>query len=218
MGSLASALNESAIARLGQELWQRHKKIVFSFWDSIAQFFGSLDVNGFKVYQDGLVADGAEGLRIIKEGISRGSKNFDIIGNLLERGAVLVKTENIALVKQEHTYIIEIARANSLKDKEVATLRYKLAQNKLLKQRDDFIAKRILETLDEGGTGILFIGAYHDVLSKLPENIKVTQVKDVARVKEYHKTLATTKGYSQHLQQLALYLTSPVSSTSSEKS
>jgi hypothetical protein len=215
MGSLAPSLDETANADLGQEVWQKHKEAVSSFWDCIAQFFNALDVKGFKIYQDGMVADGADGLRIIREGISQGSKNYEIIGKLLERGAVLVKTEDPTMVKQEYTYIAKIAHAKSRKEKEVWALRYKLAQGDLLRQRDDFIAKRIQETLAEGESGILFSGAYHDISSRLPDDIQVTQVKDVGKIKEYHKTLASTKKYSQGLQRLALYLTSPISKTSS---
>jgi hypothetical protein len=214
MASLASALDEGATVGLGQELWQRHKQIVSRFWDSIVQFFDSLDVHGFKVYQDGLVADGTDGLRIVKEGISRGSKNYEIIGKLLERRAVLVKTEDPPLVKQEHTYITKVAQSKSLREREAAVLRYKLAQGKLLKRRDDFIAKRIGETLGQGETGILFIGAYHDVLSRLPDDVHVNQIKDVAKVREYHKALANRRRHGWHFHQLAEYLISPVSNAS----
>jgi hypothetical protein len=210
MGSLASALDESAAAGLGQELWQRHKKIVSAFWDSIARFFAPLDVKGFKVYQDGLVTDGADGIRIVRQGISQGSKNYEIVGKLLEKGAILVKTEDLALVKQEHAYVTKIARSKSLRERELAALRYKLAQGKLLKQRDDFIVKRIKETLGEDETGILFIGAYHDILSKLPHDIQVSQIKDIAKVREYHKALANPKRDSQRFHQLAEYLVSPI--------
>ncbi len=193
MGSLASALDETAKAEFGQEVWQKHKGTVSSFWDSIGQFFDALDVKGFNIYQDGMVADGADGLRIIREGISQGSKNHEIIGKLLQRGAVLVKTEDLVLVKQEYTYIAKIAHSKSPKEKEVWALRYKVAQDRLLRQRDDFIAKRIEVTLGEGDTGILFIGAYHDILSRLPEDIQVVQVKDTAKVREYQKNLTSAK-------------------------
>ena len=191
MGSLASALDETAKAEFGQEVWQKHKGAVSSFWDSIGQFFDALDVKGFKIYQDGMVANGADGLRIIREGISQGSKNYEIIGKLLQRGAVLVKTEDLVLVKQEYAYIAKIAHSKSPKEKEVWSLRYKVAQGRLLRQRDDFIAKRIEVTLGEGETGILFIGAYHDILSRLPEDIQVVQVKDITKVREYQKDLAS---------------------------
>lgn len=193
MGSLASSLDETAKAEFGQEVWQKHKEAVSSFWDSIGQFFDALDVKGFKIYQDGMVASGADGLRIIREGISQGSKNYEIIGKLLQRGAVLVKTEDPVLVKQEYAYIAKIAHSKSPKEKEVWALRYKVAQGRLLRQRDDYIAKRIELTLGEGDTGILFIGAYHDILSRLPEDIQVAQVRDIAKVREYQKDLASAK-------------------------
>jgi hypothetical protein len=214
MGSMASTLNGLAAAKLTTELWQRHKEVVSVFWDSTSRFLDSLNVSGFKIYQDGLVADGAEGLRIIRESISQGSKNYEIIGRLLERGAVLVKTEDLALVKQEYGYITRMTRSKSLKEREAAALRYKLARGKLLEQRDRFIAGRINETLAEDGTGILFIGAYHDVMPRLAPDIRVGQVKEVARVEEYHKALINMRRYDRHLQELGEYLTSPVSGVS----
>ncbi|HUV45639.1 MAG TPA: hypothetical protein VMW45_01040 [Dehalococcoidia bacterium] len=210
MGSLAPALGEGATAVLGQELWQKHKEIVSGFWDSVARFFDSLDGNGFKVYQDGMVADGTEGLRIIREGIALQSKNYEIIGKLLERGATLVKTEDLALVRQEHAYITKIVGSKSLKGKEIAALRYKLAQSKLLRQRDDFIARRIKETLSEEETGILFIGAYHDVIPKLPQDIKIKEVKKAEKVREYQRLLSNPRRDKRHFEQLAQYLVSPV--------
>jgi len=193
MGSLASALDETAKAEFGQEVWQKHKEAVSSFWDSIGQFFDAMNVEGFKIYQDGMVANGADGLRIISEGISQGSKNYGIIGKLLQRGAVLVKTEDLVMVKQEYAYISKIAHSKSPKEKEVWALRYKVAQGRLLRQRDNFIAKRIEVTLGKGNTGILFIGAYHDILSRLPEDIQVAQVRDITKVREYQKDLASPK-------------------------
>jgi len=193
MGSLASALDETAKAEFGQEVWQKHKGAVSSFWDSIGQFLDAMNVKDFKIYQDGMVANGADGLRIIREGISQGSKNYEIIGKLLQRGAVLVKTEDPVLVKQEYAYIAKIAHSKSPKEKEVWAFRYKVAQGRLLRQRDDFIAKRIEVTLGEGDTGILFIGAYHDILSRLPEDIQVVQVRDITKVRKYQKDLANAK-------------------------
>jgi hypothetical protein len=131
-------------------------------------------------------------LRIVREGISQGSKNYEIVGKFLERGAVLVKTESPALVKQEYTYLTKITGSKSPKEKEVWTFRYKMAQDKLLRERDDFIAQRINETLCQEETGVLFIGAYHDVLSRLGEDIQVIQVKDISMVREYHRALLMT--------------------------
>lgn len=173
MVSLASPL-EAEAAGLGQELWQKHKEIVSGFWDSVDGFFTSIDVKGFRIYQDGLVADGSDGHRIVGEGIFQGSKNYKLIGGLLQKGAILVRTEDLTLVEQERGYILQMAQAKSIRERDADTLRYRLAQSKLLRQRDEFIALRIGETLKEGEAGILFIGAYHDILSKLPGDILVT--------------------------------------------
>ncbi len=210
MGSTAPMLEEAGGSELGQELWEEHKKIVGRFWDSIAQFFDEIEVNGFKVYQDGLVADGAEAVRIVEEGIRQGSKNFGIIGVLLQRGAVLVRTEDLALVKKEYAHIVQIARSKSLREKQIAMLRYKRIQAELLRKRDDFVATRIKETLNEGETGILFIGAYHNVSPRLPADVQVRPVKDVARVRDYHNLLMKGAKNIPRLRQLADNLSAPV--------
>jgi hypothetical protein len=211
MGSIASALDKGAADTLGPELLQRHRDTVSGFWDSLERFFSSLVVNNFKVYQDGLVVDGEEGLKTVKEGINQGSKNYQLVGELLKRGAVLTKTEDLPLVKREYGYLTKIAYSKSAKEGEVAALRYRLAQSRLLQQRDSYIARRINATLSEGETGIVFIGANHDVIPRLAKDISVTQVKEVARVREYHKTLLNKRRADKHLQDLAEYLVSPIS-------
>ncbi len=94
MGSLSAVLDEAAATELGQAAWQKHKQAIADFWSSIALFFEALEVKGFKVYQDGMVAEGEGGLKIVREGISQGSRNYQIVGSLMEREAVLVKTED----------------------------------------------------------------------------------------------------------------------------
>lgn len=215
MGSVAPALDERATVELGPELWQKHKEVVSGFWDSIARFFDSLDVSGFKVYQDGLVADGEGALKIVNQGVREGSRNYQIISHLLQRGATLVKTEDISLVKEEYAYITRMTRAKSLRQREITALRYRLAQGRLLQQRDIFIATRINETLKEGETGILFIGAYHNVVPRLAADIKVIQVKEVAKVREYHQALTKARKYDQRLHEFAGYLISSIVNTSS---
>ncbi|HNY33468.1 MAG TPA: hypothetical protein PKK68_02315 [Methanothrix soehngenii] len=50
---------------------------------------------------------------------------------------------------------------------------YGQVKDRLLLERDLFIARAIDATLPEGETGLLFIGAAHDVLSKLAGDIEV---------------------------------------------
>jgi hypothetical protein len=210
MGSVAVALDEGAIEALGPKLWQRHRETIAGFWESIARFFDSLDVDAFKIYQDGLVAAGTAGKRIVQESIKQGSKNYEIIGSLLSKGARLVKTEDLTLIKQEYAHIMNITRASSDKAKMTQAARYKRAKSGLLKKRDEYIARRINDTLNEGETGVLFIGAYHDLLPKLPDDIQIEKIKDPAKVKAYHEELLSMKKDSQRFLQLAEHLTAPV--------
>jgi hypothetical protein len=210
MGSLAPFLDKTSAAELGRDIWQRHREVVEGFWDAIAIFLESLDVKGIKIYQDGLVVDGVAGRSLVRQGSRQGSRNYQLIERLLAKGAVLVKTEDLDLIREEHGYIAEIARARSPREREAAAQRYRRAEALLLQKRDDLIAARIEETLGEGETGVLFIGAHHDVLAKLPLDMEKIQVKDLAKVREYHRALTDPRRHEGDLQRLAEYLQAPV--------
>ena len=64
-----------------------------------------------------------------------------------------------------------------------------------MNKRDKFIANQIGETLLPGKTGILFVGAYHNVKEHLSEDIECREIKDTARVREYQRLLPF---YSTH--------------------
>jgi hypothetical protein len=215
MGSVASALSEKGALVLGNELWRQHEETVAGFWNSISKFFESMEVHGHHVYQDGLLADGEGGLRIVKEGAERGSANFKILAGLVQRGAVLIKTEDISLVKQEHSYIVALAGAKSPAEQNTAALNYKRVERHLLEERDRFIARTIDTTMKEGDSGELFIGAYHDVLARLPGDIHVVRVKEIGKLREYHTLLTRmdAPNWARRLNELSHYLISPVSSS-----
>jgi hypothetical protein len=214
MGSAAVAFNEAGSAGLSPEVWRTHRMTVAGFWASLDNFFGGLEVRGLMVYQDGLVAGGDDGIKIVREGAAQGSRNYRIIEMLLEKGAVLVQTESLALIKQEYGYVNKITRAKTPREKEAAALRYRLARNGLLNSRDEYIARRIGETLGDGETGVLFIGAYHDVVSRLDEDIRVGQIKDTGRVREYHQVLMNVRRDARRFRELGKYLTAPVTGMS----
>ncbi len=80
----------------------------------------------------------------------------------------------------------------------------------MLEDRDNFIARTIESTLKEGDTGVLFIGAYHEILSKLTADIQVVQVKDIEKIRKYHRELLSPKRDVKSFQELSDYLMSPV--------
>jgi len=209
LGTLAPAIDNKSRERLGEDLWVRHKRTVDGFWHSVAIFFSMLMVAGFKVYQDGLIANGEMGMRIVTQGVCDGSKNYEIIAELLENGAELVRTEDLTLVKREYDLLSKVVKANSMAERASAAAEFKSTAKDLLSQRDSFIAQRIDQTLADGETGSLFIGAYHDVITRLPGDIIIKEVKETAKVREYHAMLTDLGRDDRRFQQLSEYLVAP---------
>jgi hypothetical protein len=210
LGSIAKDVNTRGIAHLGEELWAKHKRTVEGFWDVISQYFDSIDVKGMKIYQDGLVADGEMGEKIVKETAKAGSKNYQLVLKLLERGAFLVKTEDFKLVKQEYNKLLAIIKAKSIIRKIMALIKYKLVKDRLLNKRDDFIAKAIEQTLKHNEKGVLFIGASHRIKKRLPSSIEVKELKDTAKVRRYQKLLPFYNKYREQFDELGKYLVSEI--------
>lgn len=210
LGSLAKDVGKRGMNDLGEELWSRHKETVSGFWDRVSKYFDSIDVSGMKIYQDGMVAEGEVGLEIVEQCIKLGSKNYKLIARLLERGAILVKTEAFDLVKGERDRLLAITQAKSITQKLIAFIKYKLIKNRLLNKRDRFIVKRIEETLNDGEKAILFIGAYHNVKQLLPKDVQIKEIKESSKVSEYHRLLPFYKRNKNRFEELAKYLVSPI--------
>ena len=171
LGNIASEVNKRGKSLIGDKDWKRHKEVILGFWDSIDGYFDSLNVKIFKIYQDGLVANGVVGLKIVADGVKKGSKNYEIVSRLIKRGAQLVKTESFPAVKKEYDYLIQITKAKKSIKKIIAALNYRFHKKILLKKRDEFIAKTIDNTLKQDETGVLFLGAHHEIIPRLPEDI-----------------------------------------------
>jgi len=209
LGEVASEIDKRAGSSFGKEDWKKHKDTVSGFWDSIVRYFFSLEVKDFKVYQDGMVADGEMGMRIVSEGEKKGSINYKIVSRLVKQGAQLVRTEDFSLVKKEYDYIIKIAKAKKMVKRIIAALNYRFHKKKLLRERDESIADTIDKTLGEGETGILFLGAHHEIVSKLAEDIDIIEVKKRDIINKYQNAFLSKKD-KEKLSKLAEYLTSPV--------
>jgi len=172
-----------------------------------------MDVNGVKIYQDGMVADDEVGKKIAEDTAKAGSKNYELILRLLQRGAILMKTEDFKLVKKEYDKLLAITQAKSIMRKIIAFIRYKAVKSVLLNKRDAFIAKRIDETLEPEERGILFIGAFHKIKKRLPKSIQVREIKDTGKVKTYQRLLPFHNKYREQFDKLGKYLVSGVSET-----
>lgn len=210
LGSLAKDVTKRGIADLGEDVWRQHQRTVEGFWDAISDYFISVDVSGMKVYQDGMVAEGDVGEKIVEEGVKSGSRNYELVAKLLKRGAILVKTEDFNLVKEERDKLLKITQAKTKLEKLFGFIRYKLTKNTLLNKRDRFIAQRIDESLPQDQTGILFIGAYHNINPKLPRDIQIKKIKNVQKVREYHRLLPFYSKNRKRFEELGRYLISKI--------
>lgn len=212
LGSLAKDVTKRGIAGLGQDFWKQHQKTIDGFWKELFTYFNTTDVSERKIYQDGMVAEGEVGEKIIEEGVRKESKNHQLVSTLLRGGARLVKTEDIELLKKEHKRLLALTKAGSLLGKLVAFAKYKIVKKGLLEKRDEFIARRINETLGHSEEGILFIGADHNVKKKLPSSFLIIEVKNAEKVREYQKILpfCHRSKNRERFKELSKYLLSPV--------
>ncbi len=207
LGSVASSVDEKGLAIHGEERWEEHKRTISGFWDSIESCMDSLDVTDFQIYQDGLAADGSLGQRVVKDTARKGSRNYQIVERLMARGAEIVKTEDISTVLKEVELIKKIAQSKSVPGRLFAALKYELARKRLLEERDEFIAKTINHSLKRNG--ILFIGAFHNVIPKLASDIVVEEVKAKEKVEEYQRSFLL-RGKQEGVEELSRYLVAPV--------
>jgi hypothetical protein len=212
LGSLAKDVNKRGIADFGEEFWTRYREIVDSFWEAVSHYFDSIDVSGMKIYQDGMIAGGEVAQNIVDAVVKSGSKNFEIISKLIQRGAVLVKTEDLDLIKEERDRIVAILQAKSITRKLISFLRYKLVKKRLLNKRDKFIAKRIDETLNDNEKGLIFIGAFHNVKKRLRENFQIIEIKDTEKVNSFQKLIPFYKKNKKRFDELSDYLISKIDS------
>jgi hypothetical protein len=175
MGSARDGLEKEGIARLGKQRWEENVRRIENFWSEVDREVESLaaEPEKLRIYQDGLPCAGELGERIVRETAAKGSRNYQIIQRLMDRGAMIEATESPELLKQEYGYIRAILEAKTDEEKKAAVARYGQVKDGLLEERDVFIAHSIDSTLKEGETGILFIGASHNVLPRISKEIDV---------------------------------------------
>lgn len=206
LGSMAEDVDRRGLENFGENIWRDHLRTIDGYWDALSLYFDSIKVSGAKIFQDGMVADGEVGLHIIQEGEKAGSKNHRLVSKLLQRGAILMKTEDFALVKKERDRLHKIIHAKTTAEKLFGLIIYKSTKKLLLKQRDEFIAQRIDNALDEAETGILFIGAYHNIKPGLSQDIKIKEIKEIRKIKDYQFLLPFYQKNKKRFEDLSGYL------------
>jgi len=209
LGSLAYDIEMKTKKAVEAASWKRHKSIVENYWAEIARYWQNKDVSGFKIFQDGMPTNGTVGQKIVADLAKKGSINYKIVKQLTEKGAILTKTEDPDLLKEEYFLTKELVVRKSFLGNLFAFLRYKWRKGGLLDGRDNYIAKRIDESLQEGETGICFLGVYHRMLQKLSSNFTVVYLKDPQKIREYYQRL-TSHSRDGEINRLGRWLIKPI--------
>ena len=181
MGSVKGFMERVSESTFGKRAWEEHKRELERFWadleDSLERRLEGVNLSQVKLYQDGQVIDGPIGTKMVEEIARQGSKNHQILLDLIRRGATLMRTESFELLKEEYKLIKGMAAARSPLEAKMFEAAYRRRKVDLLKERDLRIAKNIDRSLKEGELGILFIGAIHRVEENLPINIEVEHLE-----------------------------------------
>ncbi|MGD0265053.1 MAG: hypothetical protein ABSD47_08880 [Candidatus Methylomirabilota bacterium] len=187
MGSQAEALEREHVRRHGRGEWARTRRLIDEVWEGLRTrlLALALDYRGVRIYQDGLPVCGRE-LDIVREVAQAGSRNYTLILELLKRGAVVEGTESPDLLREEYERIRSAIPKKSVPRGRMQTGELASAglpdqareesareSERILRQRDEFIGRRIDETLKGGEVGILFIGLMHWVDRFLPGDVEV---------------------------------------------
>lgn len=173
MGDQSSIVRDAYVKKMGLQAWRRKKLSIDHYWNELAKTVKNLNLPfpNTKIYQDGLpFSDDGKETALVETLASAGSLNHRLVKQLIDKGAVLVGTESPDLLIEEYNLAIEAFHESASTDPE------KLVNNQseeILKQRDEFIAKRINQTLNPGEVGVLFIGMLHNVIPLLDDDIEV---------------------------------------------
>ncbi len=154
---------------------EQYEAATTRYWVGIFRYLNSSPsdfLTGLQIYQDGLV--NAPGGIVDKIVDKTQTANYEILRWLRGKGATIFGTEDANLLMEEHQALQTIANCPDGKAKTAARLEYLKKSSWLLEERNKSIAQRIRETLSRGKTGLLFIGAAHDVGSLLDSEIRVS--------------------------------------------
>jgi hypothetical protein len=174
MGTLSTSVQQATIHKLGRRGTRQKSKVIDSLWTDIERKIDFLNLSYKKVrlYQDGLPVCGRE-IQIIDELAKAGGRNHRLLLRLMDRGAALMGTESLELLMEEYALAKGVWNLTDLPKRSRVEASRKADLNSLLKRRDQFIARRINDTLYPGETGILFLGMLHSVDDKLDGDIRV---------------------------------------------
>ena len=209
LGTAGPALLAETIRLAGAVRWAAHTETLARYWAEVAAFLHGLDPRRLKLYQDGLPVGGSVGRTVVEEAARRGSRNYRLLLELMDLGAELRQTEDAALLQQEYNLLARGPSSARPGRNGHAPSPDAERRRRLLRERDEFIARTIDATLGEDEIGVLFLGAEHQAAARLAPDIVVQPLKDPVLVRAYFQTLLSRDDGAERAQ-LAAYVAGPI--------
>ena len=174
LGNMSESVKRLYVQKLGRAKWEWHLRAVRTFWSRLEEQLEALRLpyERVRLYQDGLPCCGREA-EIIGTLAEAGSLNCWLLLKLMERGARITGTESPELLLEEY----DLARKTLVGEGSGKPARRADPHRCILDLRDRYIAARIDQTLEQGETGLIFLGMLHSLDRRLPAGIRVTQVR-----------------------------------------
>ena len=115
MGSMKDVLTERGIEKLGKKAWEENLKKIEKFWNRVEEAINklNLDYRKVRIFQDGMPVSGGLALKIIDETAEKGSRNYQIIKKMVEKGAKIEETESKELLLKEYEYVKKFTNPKS---------------------------------------------------------------------------------------------------------
>jgi hypothetical protein len=176
LGSLGESVARLSTRRLGKAKWDAHVRNLDALWIEIRRTIDDLGLEypRVRLYQDGLPVCEHE-QKIVRELAMAGSANHRLVVDLIERGARLSGTESPQLLVEEYElnrYLL--SKDGSFRPSSIGASAMQQQARRLLEARDQFIVSRIVETLQPGEQGLIFLGKLHSLDGRLPADIPLT--------------------------------------------
>lgn len=171
-GSLGPAIEKAFVRQVGRTAFVQLQKNINEYWEMVEERLEKMvpDALDLIIYQDSFPTGSREKILAHFGHLCTGnvkSPNFRLIQKLLDKGAVLEGTEDMNLVIEQAQLYQRAAEAPSPEEQKKILAAQAARSQEIMKLRDEFIAKRIHDTLPETGKGILLIGRDHDVITEL---------------------------------------------------
>ena len=178
-GEILRSLKGDEAERPTDTLLAEQEKSIKEMWDGIYEKIQKTNISyrSMRIYQDAMPVCGRE--KEIAEKLARkASRNHQLILDLLKKGANLEGTEDPDLLIEEYDNLSQlIGKASvSIQSYRDSLNKYKENGVKLMKQRDAFIAERIISTLKEGETPLVFMGVRHELEKLLQPDFVINYI------------------------------------------